>query len=67
MYTDLFKWKDCIWLLAIIEDGFSQIREVKTSTSNQNNVNGEMNSSLKSSNILSTLFGVTLSANWMQI
>lgn len=49
-------------LLAIIEDGFSHISEVKTLTSNQNNINGEMNSSLKSSNILSTLFGVTLSA-----
>ncbi|GAB6149370.1 DUF6414 family protein [Clostridium novyi] len=49
-------------LLAIIEDGFSHISEVKTSSSNQNNINGEVNSSLKSSNILSTLFGVTLSA-----
>jgi hypothetical protein len=48
-------------LLAIIEDGFSHISEVKTSTSNQNNIGGEMNSSIKSSNILSTLFGVTLS------
>lgn len=49
-------------LLAIIEDGFSHISEVKTSSSNQNNFNGEVNSSLKSSNIFSSLFGVTLSA-----
>ncbi len=49
-------------LLAIIEDGFSDISEVKTSSSNQNNISGEVNSSLKSSNILSSLFGITLSA-----
>ena len=49
-------------LLAIIEDGFSHIREVKTSSSNQNNAGGEASASLKSDNILSTLFGVTLSA-----
>lgn len=49
-------------LLAIIEDGFSHISEVKTSSSNQNNLNGEVNSSLKSSSIFSSLFGVALSA-----
>lgn len=49
-------------LLAIIEDGFSKISEVKTSNSNQNNVNGELGSSLKSNGMLSSLFGITLSA-----
>lgn len=48
-------------LLAIIEDGFSHISEVKTSSSNQSDINGEVSSSIKSSNILSNLFGVTLS------
>lgn len=49
-------------LLAIIEDGFSHISEVKTSSSHQNNLNAEVNSSLKSSSIFSSLFGVALSA-----
>lgn len=49
-------------LLAIIEDGFSKISEVKTSNSNQNDVNGEVDASLKSSGILSSLFGITLSS-----
>lgn len=49
-------------LLAIIEDGFSQISEVKSSSKNISNVGGNVDSSIKSSNILSTLFGVALSA-----
>lgn len=48
-------------LLAIIEDGFSKVSEITTSSVKEKNINGQVDSGVSSTGILSNFFGVTLS------